>query len=361
MKHAAGSIFISYRREDTQGEAGHLLADLRRHFGDERVFFDVATIRPGEDFRKAVEKAVGSCAVLLVVIGKKWLTAADASGRRRLDDPRDFVRFETAVALRRDVRVIPVLVQGAAMPNEQDLPDDLTDLVWRNAHELSHGRWEYDTSRLVKAIELAVRPVEEVGERQTNKAPSRREPEPRPAAEPEHTERPDLAPRASRPAVTGMTSFARKPVAIAAAAAAVLALGVFGVRTVTENAQPTRASVPASAPGVDQARTGNAAAPSARDAAAEPANASAITRPIDPSAPNAQNQHVTIPKLFQSATPVANGKGGQPIEESCNDKPTEQERIQCDIRKLGRRQQEVQKVLDEMDEQAKTAIRHIKS
>jgi TIR domain len=356
VKHAAGSIFISYRREDTQGEAGHLLADLRRRFGDERVFFDVATIRPGEDFRKAVEKAVGSCAVLVVVIGKKWLTAADASGRRRLDDPRDFVRFETAVALRRDVRVIPVLVQGAAMPNEEELPDDLKDLVWRNAQELSHGRWEYDASRLVKAIELAIRAVE-VGEEKTGEAPPRREPEPRTAAEPEQAKRPDPAPRA-RP------SFVRKPVAIAVAAV-VLAVGAFGVSTMTETVQPTRsephASVPGSTPVVDHVGAGNAAAPSAKDAVTEARNAPAIASLIYPSAPNTNYQQPTRPKLFQSATPVANGEGGKRNEDVCKDKPTEHERIKCELEEQSRRQQELSRDLQEMDEKAKAAIRHVKA
>jgi TIR domain len=363
MKHAAGSIFISYRREDTQGEAGHLLADLRRHFGDERVFFDVATIRPGEDFRKAVEKAVGSCAVLLVVIGKKWLTAADASGRRRLDDPRDFVRFETAVALRRDVRVIPVLVQGAAMPNEEELPDDLKDMVWRNAQELSHGRWEYDASRLVKAIELAMRTPEE-SEDKTHAAPAAREPELRTAPEPERTSRPDAAPGTSGPAVRqreaaspNSTSFVRKPVAIAVAAV-VLALGVFGVSTLMEDAQPNRspshATVPDSAPVVDQTSAGSAAnaAPLAKDAAPAASNASAIAPLIYQSAANTK---------FEPTRLFGNGQGDKRAERVCKDQPTEQERIRCELNELDKQQQEMSRELNEMDEKAKAAIRHIKA
>ncbi|MDP2786110.1 MAG: toll/interleukin-1 receptor domain-containing protein, partial [Sulfurimicrobium sp.] len=98
---------------------------LREKFGRDKVFMDVAGIEPGVDFVEAIDRAVGSCDVLLVIIGKKWHTCVDASGKKRLDDTQDFIRLETATALRRDIRVIPVLVQDAAMPGEGDLPDDL--------------------------------------------------------------------------------------------------------------------------------------------------------------------------------------------------------------------------------------------
>src|SRR5262245_4323926 len=107
-------IFISYRREDTKGEELKLFENLKKHFGADRVFMDVITIRPVEDFRKVIDSAVASCDVLITLIGKEWL--------QRLTGARDFVRMETATALKREVRVIPVLVQGAAMPTEEALP-----------------------------------------------------------------------------------------------------------------------------------------------------------------------------------------------------------------------------------------------
>jgi sugar lactone lactonase YvrE len=115
---------------------------------------DIDTIEPGDDFRKVVRNAVGSCDVVLVMIGKQWQSMTDAQGRRRLDDPEDWVRVEIATALANpDVRVIPVLVRGASMPGEQELPGDLKELSWRNAIELSDSRFQHDANRLAGVIE----------------------------------------------------------------------------------------------------------------------------------------------------------------------------------------------------------------
>lgn len=146
------AIFISYRREDTEGHAGRLFEDLCDRFGKEAVFMDVAGIEPGRDFRRAIEQQVASCGVLLAVIGKDWLTVTDAQGRRRLDDPYDFVRLETANALKRDIPVIPVLVHQSVMPQAEQLPDDLKDLAFRNSVELTHARWSSDVQLLIKAL-----------------------------------------------------------------------------------------------------------------------------------------------------------------------------------------------------------------
>src|SRR5438552_2826381 len=85
-------------------------------------------------------------------IGESWLTAKDTSGQRRLDDPADFVRIETGAALKRDIPVIPVLVQGAPAPKPDQLPDDLKELAFRNAVELTHARWDSDIQVLIKAL-----------------------------------------------------------------------------------------------------------------------------------------------------------------------------------------------------------------
>lgn len=146
-------IFISYRREDTAGHAGRIFDRLRETFGRDKVFMDVAAIEPGVDFVEAIDRAVGSCDVLLVIIGKQWLSCHDAAGRNRLDDPKDFIRLETAAALRRNIRVIPVLVQGATMPGEGDLPDDLKKLARRQATEISDSHWDASFEQLIETLQ----------------------------------------------------------------------------------------------------------------------------------------------------------------------------------------------------------------
>ncbi|MEX3936840.1 toll/interleukin-1 receptor domain-containing protein [Paraburkholderia phymatum] len=145
-------IFISYRREDTEGQAGRLFESLREVFGEQMVFMDVATIEPGADFRRAIETNIDQCGVVLSLIGRTWLTVTGKDGKRRLDNPNDFVRLETSSALKRGVTLIPVLVQGATMPQEADLPDDIKDLAYRNSIELTHARWDSDVQLLVNAL-----------------------------------------------------------------------------------------------------------------------------------------------------------------------------------------------------------------
>jgi hypothetical protein len=146
------AIFISYRREDTEGQAGRLFTDLVRVFGPASVFMDVAGLQAGRDFRRAIDDQVASCGVLLAVIGRNWVEVTDASGRRRLDDPHDFVRLETAAALKRDIPVIPVLVQNAQMPRADQLPADMADLVYRSALEVTHARWDSDVQVLAQQL-----------------------------------------------------------------------------------------------------------------------------------------------------------------------------------------------------------------
>jgi hypothetical protein len=152
-----GTIFISYRREDSGGHAGRLFDALGNRFGSARVFRDIEDLEPGVDFVDALDKALNQCAALLVIIGPGWSTAAGSTGRR-LDQPDDFVRMEVAKALERNVRVVPVLVAGATMPGTNELPENLHSLARRNAIELSDTRWDYDVGRLgdtlAKALEI---------------------------------------------------------------------------------------------------------------------------------------------------------------------------------------------------------------
>lgn len=146
------SIFISYRRDDSEGEAGRLFDDLAAQFGKNSVFMDVSGIGVGLDFRKAIDRSVATCGVLLAVIGKDWLDMKNEAGQRRLDDPSDFVRLETAAALKRDIPVIPVLVRGAKMPRDEQLPEDMKELAYRNGAELTHARWGSDLQLLITAL-----------------------------------------------------------------------------------------------------------------------------------------------------------------------------------------------------------------
>jgi len=145
-------IFLSYRRDDSGGYAGRLADDLKQAFAGDQVWRDIEAIEAGADFVDAIGKAIGSCSVLLALIGPRWLDAKNTAGARRLDDPNDFVRLEIATALDRGVRVIPVLVGGATMPAESALPDVLRPLARRQAHELTDKRWEYDAGQLFDAV-----------------------------------------------------------------------------------------------------------------------------------------------------------------------------------------------------------------
>jgi len=149
----AAGIFISYRRDESRHAAGRLADDLAQAFGPESIFRDIEGIEPGLDFTQSLEKALRSCVVMLVLIGPRWLDMRDAQGRRRLDQDGDWIRQEIATALKRDdVRVIPVLLEGAALPEADQLPADMQPLVRRQAFELADGRWRGDLQRLVDAL-----------------------------------------------------------------------------------------------------------------------------------------------------------------------------------------------------------------
>ncbi|NER81447.1 MAG: toll/interleukin-1 receptor domain-containing protein [Leptolyngbya sp. SIO1D8] len=129
----SGTIFISYRRSDSQAEAGRIYDNLVPVFGPDRLFKDVDNIPYGVDFVEYLDQAVAQCDVVIALVGHTWLTVTDAQGKRRLDDPRDFVRIEVASALKRDILVVPVLLNGASMPAPETLPEELRSLTRRNA------------------------------------------------------------------------------------------------------------------------------------------------------------------------------------------------------------------------------------
>ena len=144
-------VFLSYRRDDSSGHAGRLYDRLCQHFGRDNLFMDVDTIALGLDFVEVIQDAVGSCDVLLAVIGRQWLSSTDSLGNRRLDNPEDFVRLEITTALERRIRVIPVLVGGASMPRSTELPDVLQPLARRQALVVG-DHFHPDVDRLITAL-----------------------------------------------------------------------------------------------------------------------------------------------------------------------------------------------------------------
>jgi hypothetical protein len=144
-------IFISYRRDDSAGYAHAIYRELVQHFPKDQLFMDVDTVEPGVDFVHAIEKAVGECDVLVALIGKRWVTGEPA-GTSRLDNAKDYVRLEVSTALARNIRVIPMLVDGMSMPNEDSLPAPVQPITRRNAIEIGDTRFNYAVDQLITAV-----------------------------------------------------------------------------------------------------------------------------------------------------------------------------------------------------------------
>jgi TIR domain len=161
-------VFVSYRRDDVPDATDRLVEALKNRFGDDHVFIDIDNIEIGADFQDVIGDWVSRCDVLLAVIGHNW-QARRAEGTPRIQDPDDYVRLEIEAALRRKVRVVPVLIHGAAMPTRNDLPESLVPLLRRNAKTLSRDHWRIDVDELVAAIGQ----IKESGTGLTAASPSR--------------------------------------------------------------------------------------------------------------------------------------------------------------------------------------------
>jgi hypothetical protein len=147
-------IFISYRRGDSDDATGRIFDRLAVTFGEGSIFLDVDSIPLGLDFREYIHNALAGCDVTLVVIGKGWLKAKDASGRRRLDDENDFVRVEVEASLHRAGQTIPITVQRARLPRETNLPPSIGALAYRNAMPVRSGRdFNTDITRLIRELQ----------------------------------------------------------------------------------------------------------------------------------------------------------------------------------------------------------------
>ena len=151
---ASMSVFLSYRREDSADVAGRIYDRLAVAFGQDQVFKDVDSIPLGVDFREHLQQVVGKCDVLLAVIGDQWLaTARVGEASSRLEDPKDFVRIELESALQRGIPVIPVLVRGAAVPHEAELPSTLGTLAYRSGISVrSDPDFHRDMDRLIDGV-----------------------------------------------------------------------------------------------------------------------------------------------------------------------------------------------------------------
>jgi hypothetical protein len=146
-------IFISYRRQDSIATAGRLHDRMIREFSRGDIFMDVDSIPAGVDFVEHLDEQVARCDVLLAIIGPNWLAGArESSGVQQTGSRKDFVLVEIVSALNRDIRVIPVLVDGAALPKAEDLPESLRPLVRRNAVEVRNTQFHADAARLIEKI-----------------------------------------------------------------------------------------------------------------------------------------------------------------------------------------------------------------
>jgi uncharacterized membrane protein len=149
-------IFINYRRDDAGGYAGRLSDSLAAYFGSDRVFRDVSGIDYGKDFEQVIDQKLAESGAVVALIGDKWSSVTNAEGRRRLDDPADYVIREISAALRSGIPVVPVLIGNAGMPRPDELPASLRDLTRRNAITVTDERWDFDVHRLAKVLAIDV-------------------------------------------------------------------------------------------------------------------------------------------------------------------------------------------------------------
>ena len=172
-------IAISYRRDDSAGITGRIFDRLVARYGGDSVFRDVDNIPLGVDFREHINTVLAQTDITLVVVGKRWFGPLPMR-RRRIDDPTDPVRVEVETALRNGMPVVPVLVEGGAMPNIGQLPDSLKEFVYRNGLEVDSGRdFEQHIERLIRSMEpILARQTEE----QTKTAPRAEEERQQPEA-----------------------------------------------------------------------------------------------------------------------------------------------------------------------------------
>lgn len=159
-------VFISYRREDSAASAGRLYDALVTHLPAEAVFKDVDSIPLGADFKKVIASSISESSIVLAIIGRQFATVCDDDGNRRIFKNDDFVRLELSVALELGKVVVPVMVDGARMPESGDLPEDLRPLVFHNGIRLHHDNWARDIRKLLSEMAEIIEPLSQNKENQ---------------------------------------------------------------------------------------------------------------------------------------------------------------------------------------------------
>jgi hypothetical protein len=149
----AGGVFVSYRRDDAAHITGRIADAIAARIGRDRVFVDVDSVAPGEDFVRKIERSIHAADTFIAVIGSNWLTASTPQGQRRIDLDGDFIRLEVRTALNSGMRIVPVLVDNAPMPRGEDLPEDVRQLVRHNAVHLSHTTFTRDIQALLDTLD----------------------------------------------------------------------------------------------------------------------------------------------------------------------------------------------------------------
>lgn len=150
-----GKVFINYRREDTSQAAGRIYDKLAYSFGNELIFIDIDKIPYGSNFEDHIQEHINSSKVVIVLIGQKWITAGHGIWpfvKRRIDSKADWVRREIATALNRGVQLLPILIDGAKMPNVSQLPEEITALCTHNALHLRHEMFSHDIGALIRTV-----------------------------------------------------------------------------------------------------------------------------------------------------------------------------------------------------------------
>ena len=155
-KKKLGRIFISYRRSDTQGYAGRLSDSLEAYFGGNRIFRDIKDIKGGSKYAKDIDEQMSSADAVIVLIGPNWLSVTNDDGKRRIDNPNDWVVQEIVTAIKLGIRVFPVLIDGTVLPRKNELPSNLAPILNFNAITISDRNWDFDILSLGKIISFDV-------------------------------------------------------------------------------------------------------------------------------------------------------------------------------------------------------------
>jgi formylglycine-generating enzyme required for sulfatase activity len=156
-------IFICYRREDSAMVTTIVYQRLKQRYGDKNVFMDLETLPYTADFRDYIRDFLQRCDLFVAVIGDRWLGMKNDQGKRRIDQPDDFVRIEIEAALDRNIRILPLLIDAAAIPPASAVPESLRPLVHRHAFRLRAGRdFDRDLNDLLKTIARILPPIRKI-------------------------------------------------------------------------------------------------------------------------------------------------------------------------------------------------------